>query len=93
MNIKKIRSEYGYTQQSFADEIGVSIATVQNWEAGKTIPNTKIKIIETLIKQKSIAKNTPVSLNIEDSLKYLIESNNRIEATVTKIAKNIKKPH
>lgn len=89
MDIKKIRSEFGFTQKSFADEIGVSINTVQNWEAGKTIPNTKLKAIEAIVEQKRIMKTTPISLTIEESLKYLVESNRRIEAALKRIEKRL----
>lgn len=37
--IKNIRSNAGLSQTEFADELGVSFATVNRWENGKAIPN------------------------------------------------------
>ena len=33
-NLKALRQKYGLTQQRLADITGVSLATVQRWEAG-----------------------------------------------------------
>lgn len=38
-NIKFIREKRGLTQRSMADFFGVSIKTVEAWEAGKNIPS------------------------------------------------------
>lgn len=35
-NIKKLREEGGYSQQSLADKVGVHKNTVINWETGET---------------------------------------------------------
>ena len=34
--IKKLRAALGFTQQTLADRLGVSFATVNRWENGKT---------------------------------------------------------
>lgn len=36
--IRQIREASDMTQKMFADTIGVSVGTLQNWEAGRTIP-------------------------------------------------------
>ena len=41
LDIKAIRIESGLTQPEFAKRLGVTTRTVQNWEAGGTIPETK----------------------------------------------------
>ena len=35
---KRIRKEHGYTQQSFAEEFGICIETIRNWEQGRNVP-------------------------------------------------------
>ena len=39
--IKKVRIEIGYSQEQLARELGVSFATINRWENGKTVPNMK----------------------------------------------------
>ena len=38
-DIKRIRRKAFLTQEDFAKEIGVSFATINRWETGKTVPN------------------------------------------------------
>lgn len=38
--IKNLRKQLGITQQEMADALGVSFATVNRWENGKTIPSS-----------------------------------------------------
>lgn len=37
--IKGIRQSCFFSQNSFAEELGVSYSTVNRWETGKTVPN------------------------------------------------------
>ena len=39
MSLKALRINKGLTQKAAADEIGVGLATLKNWEAAKTFPN------------------------------------------------------
>lgn len=45
LNVKDIRKELGLTQKELAKKLGVSEATVQNWEYGRTIPATKHQML------------------------------------------------
>lgn len=54
LNIKKIRTNKGLSQSDFAQSLGVSLRTVQNWEAKEDNISKKI---ELLIKTK-YAENT-----------------------------------
>ena len=45
LDIKKIRIELGMTQADFAKRLGISIRTVQNWESGGAIPESKHEIL------------------------------------------------
>jgi len=39
-NLKKLRKEHGYTQETLANEIGCGIKSLHNWESGKGKPDT-----------------------------------------------------
>lgn len=39
LNIKKLRVENGYSQRGLAVAVGVSLVTIQNWEAKIGTPN------------------------------------------------------
>lgn len=39
-NLKSRRKEKGYTQQTIADRLGVSLGTYRNWEQGINTPDT-----------------------------------------------------
>lgn len=54
-DIKHIRRKAFLTQEDFAKEIGVSFATVNRWETGKSKPNLKtMKLIDTYCKKNAI---------------------------------------
>lgn len=36
MNIKKIREDLGMSQAQFADNFGINLDTLQNWEQGRS---------------------------------------------------------
>ncbi len=38
-DVKTIRKQLGWTRQKFAREVGISSATVNRWEHGKTQPS------------------------------------------------------
>ena len=46
--LKKIRQQKGWSQEDLAREIGVSFATVNRWENGKTKPS---RLAQEKIKQ------------------------------------------
>jgi putative transcriptional regulator len=43
--IKSIRERYGLTQNQFAQMIGISISTLQNWEIGRRKPYGAAKVL------------------------------------------------
>ena len=47
-NVKKFREENGLTQKQMSEICGVTLRTVQNWEAGKTIPDNIVKLLRSL---------------------------------------------
>ncbi|MBQ9311467.1 MAG: helix-turn-helix domain-containing protein [Bacteroidales bacterium] len=71
IKIKEIREKLGLTQQEFAKNIGVHYKTIQNWEAGRPIPESKKAILSKII------DNNPIKSDYEkesdDNLRALIE--------------------
>lgn len=48
METREIREKFGLSQERFAKLLGVTTRTVQNWEAGGTIPQTKQAILHEI---------------------------------------------
>ena len=54
-NIKRIRQKCFLSQEMFAKELGISFATVNRWESGKTKPTYKtMKLIDDFCKNHNI---------------------------------------
>ena len=49
LDIRKARKQRKWTQKDLADKLGVTVLTVQNYESGKNIPESKHKIIENVL--------------------------------------------
>lgn len=60
IDVKKIREEFDLTQQGFADFLGVDRRTVVNWEQGKNIPESKVKLLELLIEGRRNGVASPL---------------------------------
>lgn len=50
-DIEKLRSLLNMTQERFAEKLGVSARTVQNWEAGGNVPKTKFSTLQEMAAQ------------------------------------------
>jgi DNA-binding transcriptional regulator YiaG len=50
--IRRLRQELNMTQESFAHEIGVTFATVNRWENGRTTPNKVAQKVLLLLEKK-----------------------------------------
>ena len=50
MDVKELRNKCNLTQQELADKCGVTLRTVQNWEKGRTIPDSALILLESLTK-------------------------------------------
>jgi putative transcriptional regulator len=44
-NVRKIRHKYGLSQQKFAALMGISVATVRNWEQGRRKPQGPARVL------------------------------------------------
>lgn len=71
MDIKTLREKYNLTQAEFADKMGVSWRTVQNWESGSIIPSTRRKKIEELFgggDVQTLTGNSDASISVAPTL-------------------------
>lgn len=48
METRELREKFGLSQERFAKLLGVTARTVQNWEAGGTIPQSKQEILHEM---------------------------------------------
>ena len=84
--IKAIRNELGLSQEAFAIKLGVSPRTVQNWESGGKIPDSKIGILESLRSGKGVENETDQRQNetlhsldkMLDALNESLKQNSRL---------------
>ena len=76
LDIKKIRKKLGLTQKQLAEMIGVDPKTIQNWEYGKNIPQSKSLILGELMGAPSPVNITQNSGNITSG------SENSVTSTV-----------
>lgn len=66
-NIRAIRQACFLSQEAFAKELGVSFATVNRWESGKTKPTYKtMKLIDDFCKNRKI--NFDIRQELEEQL-------------------------
>ena len=56
LNIKEERQKLGITQKELAKLVGVSITTIQNWEAGGVIPKTKEQILSMALTPNIVSR-------------------------------------
>ncbi len=57
--IKELRKRYSLSQEDFARELGVSFASINRWERGKTRPSKMaLKAIEEFCIKHNVTYNT-----------------------------------
>ena len=69
LDIKKIRTDLGLTQVEFAKRLGISMRTVQNWESGGAIPESKHEILRALMPQQYYGGNVEQANVMGDNIK------------------------
>lgn len=87
LDVKKIREELYLTQQKFAKEIGVDRRTIANWEQGKLIPESKIKLLKLIslgnsaemVSASPIEKNEAGNQTIDHLNREILELNDHIK--------------
>lgn len=50
LDIKELRKKLKFSQTEFADIIGIPVATLRNWEQGRTNPEGPARVLITAIK-------------------------------------------
>jgi DNA-binding transcriptional regulator YiaG len=70
IDVRKIRSELGLSQDELAEKVGVSIRMVQNWESGKVIPKSKYAILRNLIDNPMLKAALQPSFRQEGTIRY-----------------------
>ncbi|MEK7729402.1 MAG: transcriptional regulator, partial [candidate division KSB1 bacterium] len=45
LDVRSIRSRYGFAQTKFADMFGISVAILRNWEQGRSQPEGAASIL------------------------------------------------
>jgi transcriptional regulator with XRE-family HTH domain len=69
MNIKHAREKLNISQEKLANLIGVHPRTVQNWEAGKTIPKSKLIILKHIF-NKEMKEESSIKQRTLEFIKY-----------------------
>ena len=59
--VRKVRERYGLSQQKFASLIGISVATLRNWEQGRRKPEGPARVLLMVA-----AKHPEVLLDLRD---------------------------
>jgi putative transcriptional regulator len=52
IDVRRLRDQLGLTQSEFADMIGVSIRTLQNWEQGRREPEGPAKALLRVVERE-----------------------------------------
>lgn len=52
IDVRSIRNDLGLTQSEFASLFGLPLATVQNWETGRRVPERAARLLLKLIAKR-----------------------------------------
>lgn len=55
MDIKDFRIRMNLTQQELAEKCGVTVRSVQNWEQGKTVPDSVLRLLQTFVQHETVS--------------------------------------
>ena len=73
-NIKKFREQNNLTQKQLSEICGVTLRTVQNWEAGKTIPDNIVRLLRSLAaKGEMVSSSLFGNVDEGDTINYPVE--------------------
>lgn len=82
IDVKKLRKKIDLTQSELAQECGVTLRTVQNWEKGETIPESKQKLLQNIAEkyeknsQKIVGNMNNIqsnNINDTDTIKEIVQ--------------------
>ena len=96
INIKELRKKVGVSQEKFAEMLGVHLRTVQNWEKGGVIPDSKYTILRKIetedINSPEMLKNTLQTPSIDSLMELLREKDRQIDRLMTMLENEKSKP-
>jgi putative transcriptional regulator len=55
INVKRVRRKLGLSQNDFAEQFGISAATLRNWEQGRRQPDGPARVLLTIIDREPAA--------------------------------------
>jgi putative transcriptional regulator len=55
LNVKRVRRKLGMSQNDFAEQFGISAATLRNWEQGRRQPDGPARVLLTIIDREPAA--------------------------------------
>jgi len=89
MDIKKLRIKKGMSQQELADELGIHVNTIKNWESGKSTISPKkrhllLDIITTF--ESPMVSETQNNYGLPEELSYDIVEDLRQQIYILKDA-------
>jgi putative transcriptional regulator len=51
VDVRALRSKFGLSQSEFASQYGISLRTLQEWEQGRTSPDSTVRAYLTVIER------------------------------------------
>lgn len=97
VEVKEIREKMGISQEKFAKLLGVTARTVQNWESGGVIPQTKREILHEMSinfsgsEQKNVNGNNTMNNNTTNNYSDCCNDDNQfLSKTLDEIAEQRK---
>ena len=52
VDVAALRQRLGLTQQDFADQFGIAIGTLRNWEQGRRVPDGPAQLLRLILEQR-----------------------------------------
>lgn len=81
--VKKLRQTHGWTQLELAEKCGVTLRTIQNWEAGKPMSNSQMKLLHSIANGESAQV-----LHVGDN-SLVNSNNNRVKPSVDAVVEQM----
>lgn len=83
LNVREIREKLALSQERFAKLLGVTTRTVQNWESGGVIPQSKQEILREIrvhpqIEQRNVNGNNTTTNNTTNNYSDCEESSSHL---------------
>jgi len=71
LDIIKVREELGLSHRELAEQLGVDRRTIVNYEQGRLIPGSKIKLLQMLLQEKRSALDPLLENNYKEQLENM----------------------